>query len=110
MRPHAHVGLSSGPAAREAGDANFQHHVIQHGLELLSRAESPVLEDFPSMCRVLTKTSCRLASLFLQQSDNGGWGARLLAEFNLLEPWYQLSLRRRKGRTLVGIAPRLRSI
>ena len=31
----------------KAGDASFQHQVIQHGLELLSRPEGPVLEDFP---------------------------------------------------------------
>ena len=91
----------------KAGDANFQHQVIQHGLELLSRPEGPVLEDFPldvprSDQDVLQ--ACPV-SFLPKQSDNGGWEARLLAEFNLLEPWYQLSLRRRKGRTLVGIAP-----
>ena len=91
----------------KAGDANFQHHVIQHGLELLSRAEGPVLEDFPLDVPRIDQDVVQTCPVSFppKQSDNGGWEARLLAEFNLLEPWYQLSLRRRKGRTLVGIAP-----
>ena len=36
MRPPRIVGaISLGRPLGKAGDANFQHHVIQHGLELL---------------------------------------------------------------------------
>ena len=91
----------------KAGDANFQHQVIQHGLELLSRGEGPILEDFPLDVPPIDHEIVKACpvSFSPRQSDNGAWEARLLAEFNLLQPWYQLSLRRRKGRTLVGIAP-----
>ena len=90
-----------------AGDANFQHQVIQHGLELLSRGEGPVLEDFPLDVPRIDHDVVQACSVSFppKQANKGGWEARLLGEFNLLEPWYQLSLRRRKGRTLVGIAP-----
>ena len=30
-----------------AGDAEFQHRVIAHGLDLLHRPSGPVLEDYP---------------------------------------------------------------
>ncbi|NDG94095.1 MAG: hypothetical protein EBY55_13280, partial [Gammaproteobacteria bacterium] len=91
----------------KAGDANFQHQVIQHGLELLSRGEGPVLEDFPLDVPRIDHDVVQACSVSFppKQANKGGWEARLLGEFNLLEPWYQLSLRRRKGRTLVGIAP-----
>lgn len=91
----------------KAGDASFQHQVIQHGLELLSRPEGPVLEDFPLEVLRTDQEVVQACPVSFppKQPGKGAWEARLLAEFNLLQPWYQLSLRRRKGRTLVGIAP-----
>ena len=69
------------------------------------RAEGPVLEDFLDVPRIDQTRADLPVSFPPKQSDNGGWEARLLAEFNLLEPWYQLSFAE-KGPDTGGHCPR----
>ena len=99
------------PLGRPLGmpqDAGFQLEVIDAALDLLNRSTGPVLADFPKDVPPLESdglAACPVA--FPKISDNQGttWAIVLTQEFELLEPWYELGLRRRDGRTLVGIAP-----
>ena len=96
------------PLGRPLGipaDAAFQHRVIKAGLNLLSQTEGPVLEDFPVDVPVGDKetlTACPVA--FPEGFIDDSWQTRLSREYTALQPWYEMSLRRREGRTLVGIS------
>ena len=88
-----------------AGDAEFQHRVIAHGLKLLHRPSGPVLEDYPEdMDEEMTEAvpACPV-SFGSNRGDEDIWRDRLLREFDSLRPWYELSLRRRE-RTTVGLS------
>ncbi len=88
------------------GDAAFQHEVIAGALDLLNHEQGPVLEDFPKDVPPLEADSvaaCPVSFPRHEENDNS-WVSRLTREFSSLEPWYELSRRRKKGRTLVGIA------
>ena len=39
-----------------------------------------------------------------ERDEDGSWKTRLNREISQLKPWYELSCRRRGGRTLVGVA------
>ena len=84
------------------GDAAFQHRVIDASLQLLRRDEGPVLEDYAEDAPDVgpeTAPTCPVSF----QTDQHTWQGRLSSEFASLPPWYQIGLRRRSGRTLVGV-------
>ena len=88
------------------GDAAFQLDVITAALDLLDRSEGPVLEDYPHDAPEIDAESVAACPVsFAKDSrDDDSWKSRLAKEFSQLQPWYELSCRRRGGRTLVGIA------
>jgi D-proline reductase (dithiol) PrdB len=88
------------------GDAAFQLDVIAAALDLLNRSEGPVLEDYPHDAPPIEAQSAVTCpvSFAKDTGDNGSWKTRLGREFSQLKPWYELSYRRRGGRTLVGIS------
>lgn len=88
------------------GDAAFQLDVIRAALELLNRGEGPVLEDYPhDVPPIATESAVACPVSFARDTgDYGSWKSRLNRELSQLGPWYELSRRRRGGRTLVGIA------
>ena len=98
------------PLGRPLGkpnDAEFQHTVIAASLDLINRNEGPVLEDFPQDIPALPAdglAACPVSFPQKSSDDDQSWATRLSQEFGILQPWYELSLRRREGRTLVGIA------
>lgn len=86
-------------------DAPFQRRVIEASLDLLNRPSGPVLEDHLEELQqddLQTVDFCPVN--FAQPTrDASTWRARLANERLLLQPWYEMSLRRR-GRTMVGLA------
>lgn len=88
------------------GDAAFQRKVIMAALNLLHRSAGPVLEDYPldaPAIEVESAAACPV-SFAKNAAKDGSWASRLSQEVSALGPWYELSRRRRGGRTLVGIA------
>lgn len=88
------------------GDAAFQLDVIEAALDLLNRSEGPVLEDYPHDAPPVdgeNAAACPV-SFAKDADDDGSWKTRLNREISQLKPWYELSYRRRGGRTLVGVA------
>ena len=86
------------------GDADFQHRVIAHALDLLARPDGPVLEDFAEEAGIEapeTAPACPI-SFARTLADDGSWRARLERELADLRPWYELGVRRR-GRTTAAI-------
>ena len=96
------------PLGRPLGkpaDPPFQLAVIRAALELLDRPSGPVLEDYPVDAPPGDPDQAPACPVsFAQDTDASSWKSRLLSELRELRPWYDLSLRRRKGRTLVGIS------
>jgi D-proline reductase (dithiol) PrdB len=88
------------------GDADFQLDVIRTALDLLNRSAGPVLEDYPHDAPSAAAESAPACpvSFARETADDGSWKSRLSQELGQLRPWYELSRRRRGGRTLVGIA------
>ena len=84
------------------GDPAFQHRVINAGLDLLSRSNGPVLEDFPEDAPQADAEEAPACPVSFG-TDETTWQGRLNAELSSLAPWYQIGLRRRDGRTLVGV-------
>ena len=100
------VSFPLGRPLGKPGDAAFQIDVIKAALNLLNAREGPVLEDYPhDVPPVEGEGGAACPVSFAKNSDgDGSWETRLNREFNQLKPWYELSRRRRGGRTLVGIA------
>ena len=101
------------PLGRPLGqpnDAEFQHRVIAAALKLLEHDRGPVLEDFPEDAPTADDQSAEDQSApacpvsFPRLAANDTWKERLLGEFAMLKPWYDLGRRRRRGRTLVGVS------
>ena len=85
------------------GDAAFQHRVIRAGLALLEASKGPVLADYPEDApRVELEDAPACPVSFA--TDQTTWKGRLPAELATLRPWYEIGLRRRNGRTLVGVS------
>ncbi len=107
MRPPRMLWVSFplGRPLGRAGDAEFQHRVVAHGLDLLNRPEGPVLEDYPEdMGEEITEEAPACPVSFgAKRGDTDSWNDRLLREYDSLRPWYELSVRRR-GRTTVGLS------
>jgi len=99
------VSFPLGRPLGKPGDAAFQLDVIRAALDLLNRSEGPVLEDYPHDAPPVTAESAAACpvSFARDAAADGSWKTRLNREFGQLEPWYELS-RRRRGRTLVGIS------
>ena len=91
------------------GDAAFQLDVIKTALKLLDRSEGPVLEDYPHDAPPVEAEDVAVCPVSFGQdsADDDSWKSRLNREISQLKPWYELSCRRRGGRTLVGIADQL---
>ena len=84
-------------------DAQFQHRVIRHALDLLERPEPPVLEDFPldvPYVDVIDVPPCSI-TFAKPKMDATTFQAKLQNELLSLRPWYDLS-KRNRGRTTVG--------
>ena len=107
MKPPRSLWVSF-PLGRPLGiplDASFQHRVIKAALNLLSNAKGPVLEDFLEDVPIIDETSMTTCPVsFPKNFDDDSWKARLVKEYTTLQPWYEMSLRRRDNRTLVGIS------
>lgn len=87
------------------GDAPFQRRVVLAALDLLNRESGPVLEDYPEDVPLIESEdypACPV-SFARPAADTSTWAARLKNELLLMRPWYDLS-RRRRGRTMVGVA------
>ncbi len=100
------VSFPLGRPLGKPGDPEFQMDVIHAALDLLTREEGPVLEDYPHDAPPVTEeiaAACPVSFAKNTAADES-WQARLALEFSQLQPWYELSLRRRDGRTLVGIS------
>lgn len=87
------------------GDAAFQHRVIGAALALLGREAGPVLEDYAEDVPALDVESSPACPVSFAKPDPADtWQARLAREQTMLQPWYELGRRRRRGRTLVGVS------
>jgi len=86
-------------------DPAFQRRVIEAGLDLLNRSSGPVLEDCADELPPIDLESVDACPVnFSQPGRNAStWRARLANERMLLQPWYEMSLRRRE-RTMVGLS------
>lgn len=93
------------PLGRPLGvpnDPAFQRRVIEASLALLTRESGPVLEDYPEdapEAAIEDAPACPVSF----RTDADSWQGRLSAELAALAPWYEIGLRRRGGRTLVGL-------
>ncbi len=107
MQPPRSLWVSF-PLGRPLGvpnDVEFQHRVIAAALELLKRDHGPVLEDYPEDAPVVSVESAPACPVsFTKATDQTTWQGRLSVELSTLKPWYDLGLRRRGGRTLVGVS------
>ncbi len=107
MQPPRSLWVSF-PLGRPLGvpnDVEFQHRVIAAALELLERDHGPVLEDYPEDAPVVSVESAPACPVsFTQATDQTTWQGRLSVELSTLKPWYDLGLRRRGGRTIVGVS------
>ncbi|NWG45494.1 MAG: hypothetical protein HXY25_02970 [Alphaproteobacteria bacterium] len=99
------VSFPFGYPLGKPGDAPFQRRVIEASLDLLNRPAGPVLEDFPEDVPDLDLERSETCPVnFAQPSKEATtWRARLANERLLLQPWYEMSVRRR-GRTTVGLS------
>lgn len=88
------------------GDAPFQRGVIIAALKLLERQAGPLLEDYPLGVPPVDTESAPACpvSFACSKSTSSGWEERLREELSTLMPWYEMGLRRRGGRTLVGVS------
>lgn len=86
-------------------DPLFQRRVIEAALDLLKRSSGPVLEDYDVELPEIDLESVEACPVNFTQlvQDATTWRARLANERLMLQPWYEMSLRRR-GRTLVGLS------
>ena len=97
------------PLGRPLGkpdDPDFQTDVIRSALALLEAEAGPVLADYPHDAPAVDPEQAAACpvSFAKDTSAEDDWSARLTRELAQLKPWYELSCRRRGGRTLVGIA------
>jgi len=100
------VSFPLGRPLGKPGDAAFQHRVIDAALRLLNRTSGPVLEDYPEdapTVEVDHAPACPV-SFAKHTKETDIWVDGLRAELQTLNPWHDLSRRRRDGRTLVGIS------
>jgi len=105
------------PLGRPMGvpnDRAFQHRVMNAGLALLQRESGPVLEDYPediSDAGEFMPPACPVS--FASSPEEGKeeasqqktWQHPLSVELDEMKPWYDMGLKRRNGRTLVGVCP-----
>ncbi len=100
------VSFPLGRPLGKPGDAVFQTDVILAALDLLRRAEGPVLEDYPRDAPPIEAESAAACPVSFARDavEDDSWKTRLSREINQLKPWYELSRRRRGGRTLVGLS------
>ncbi len=95
------------PLGRPLGkpnDADFQHQVIRHALDLLLKKEGPILKDFPFDAPAIDIEHTTVCPVNFARPDEEGssWASKLANELVQLRPWYDLS-RRRRNRTTVGV-------
>jgi len=108
MKPPRALWVSF-PLGRPLGkpdDAAFQHRVIEAALTLLTMPNGPVLADFPEDAPLagLSEAPACPVSFSKPSKDTDSWKTKLLDELQSLLPWHDLGLRRRAGRSLVGVS------
>lgn len=84
-------------------DHDFQLRVMTAALDLLNRQTGPVLEAYPEdvyQDGEVSPPACPVS--FSNQGKSLSWQQRLIQELAELRPWYEIGLKRRSGRTLVG--------
>lgn len=99
------VPFSLGRPLGVPGDPEFQHRVIAAALALLNRDSGPMLADYLESAPAAepdAAPACPVSFTVAPEAEN--WPTRLLAELAMLQPWYELGRRRRKGRSLVGVS------
>ncbi len=90
------------------GDATFQTDVIRHALDLLERADVPVLADYPRDApedALGSESEPLVCPVVFSREEPTTWRGRLAAEFETLSPWYEIAVQR-NGRTSVGLVER----
>ena len=73
-------------------------------LDLLNRTKGPVLEDYPidlTASEADAQIACPI-DFKHSRTEHTSWSDRLSEELSLLLPWHELSMKRRKGRTLTN--------
>lgn len=89
------------------GDAAFQTDVIHRALDLLVKNDVPVLADYPFDAPEDADDDAEplVCPVVFNRGDPTTWKDRLLAEFETLDPWYEIAVRE-NGRTSVGLIDR----
>ncbi len=88
------------------GDSAFQRRVLVSALQLLTRSDGPVLEDFPDQAppdnlnQTLEQAVCPVS--FPSLTRTGSIASRINDEIGQLYAWHSLSVRMR-GRTTLGL-------
>ena len=107
MQPPRSLWVSF-PLGRPLGkpsDPAFQHGVIKAALDLLNAPSGPILEDYPIDAPNIALDDAPACPVTFVKPAGGdeSWVSRLSQDLAAVQPWYDLS-RRRRGRTLVGVA------
>ena len=90
------------------GDAVFQTDVIRHALDLLERTDVPVLADYPHDVpedAPGSEPEPPACPVVFSREAPTTWKARLSAEFEALNPWYEIAVAQ-NGKTSVGLVDR----
>ena len=98
------VSFPLGRPLGKPANKEFQTDVIEAMLDLLNRAKGPVLEDYPIYLPVSeadAEVACPI-DFTRSTTEHTSWSDRLSEELSLLLPWHELSMKRRKGRTLTN--------
>ena len=88
------------------GNSNFQSQVMSAALDLLNRAEGPVLEDYPidlPPSDIEADIAACPISFQRTYTQKPIWTERLNEELALLGPWHDMARQRRKGHSLSGV-------
>ena len=87
-------------------DPAFQKRVLLAALQLLERAQGPVLEDFPEdapqSTEVVEDDAAACPVSFTVQRSDATLPETVIDEIGQLQMWHELAVRRR-GRTAVGV-------
>lgn len=88
------------------GNSNFQSQVMSAALDLINRAEGPVLEDYPidlPPSDIEADIAACPISFQRTYTQKPIWTERLNEELALLGPWHDMARQRRKGHSLSGV-------
>lgn len=99
------VSFPLGYPLGKPNDSAFQRRVIEASLDLLNRPAGPVLEDYAEDLPDLDIEALDFCPVNFAQPSSAAttWRDRLANERLLLQPWFDMS-KRRRGRTTVGLS------